>query len=152
MRAKRPIGSQPEELRPLLVVSALPLAGLVLSLLAIWIAAMPGPQHSVSLDITGCFPRPGVEESVVHTIEIDFDGSMLWDGQAMPSRAALEARLQAVGALALSDQPEVHVKPHKQAGYGAVTAVLAAVQRHGVRKMGLIGSDFAVIQSGCVAI
>lgn len=128
-------------------VNTTPLAGVVLSLLAVWIVAIPDPQHTISLDITGSCGGPIAVEPVVHTVTIDFDGTVFWDGQALPGRAALDARMQAVAALAPADQAEVHIQPHKLASYGDVTAVLGSVQRNGVRKMGLIGSDFSVVQS-----
>lgn len=131
----------------MMTVNTAPLAGVVLSLLAAWIVAIPNPLHVISLDITGGCGGPVTVEPVVHTVVIDFDDTVSWDDQTLPSRAALDARMRAVGALALADQPEVHIKPHRLAGYGAVTAVMGSVQRNGVRKMGLVGSDFSVFQA-----
>jgi biopolymer transport protein ExbD len=43
--------------------------------------------------------------------------------------------------VALPDPPEVHLRPHKAVEYEAVTRVLAAAQRVGVRKLGVIGNE-----------
>jgi biopolymer transport protein ExbD len=48
---------------------------------------------------------------VVVTIDIDFDGTILWNGEALPTREALQAKL--VQAAAQADQPEVHVRPEQ---------------------------------------
>lgn len=147
MSTNLPSRSQHADPEFMMIVNTAPLAGVVLSVLAAWIVAIPNPLHAISLDITGSCGGPLTAEPVVHTVVIDFDDTVSWDDQALPSRAALDARMQAVGALAPADQPEVHIKPHGQAGHGAVTEVIGSVQRNGVRKMGLIGSDFSVIQS-----
>jgi biopolymer transport protein ExbD len=133
--------------QPLLTLNMTPFAGVVLSLLAVWIAALPPPLHAVSLDITGHCGGSIDVEPVIHILRVDFDGTVSWNGEILSSRAALDARLQAVAAVAMTNQVELHVQPHKLADFGAVTAVLAAAQRNGVRKLGLIGEDFTVLPS-----
>lgn len=137
--------SQDPDPQPLSTLSMTPLAGAVLSLPAVWIVALPAPLHAVSLDITGHCGGPIDVEPVIHTLGIDFDGTVSWNDEILSSRAALDARLQAVAAAAMSHQVEVRVQPHKRADFGTVTAVLASAQRHGVRQLGLIGEDFAVL-------
>ena len=39
------------------------------------------------------------------------------------------------------DQSEVHIKPNKLVDYGSVAAVMAAAQRLGVKKMGMVGNE-----------
>ena len=39
------------------------------------------------------------------------------------------------------DQSEVHIKPNKLAEYGSVATVMAAAQRLGVKKMGMVGNE-----------
>ena len=60
------------------------------------------------------------------TIDIDFDGTVLWNGEAVPDRAALEARCRQ--AAAQPDQPEVHLRPNKLVEYKSVAEV------HGQRR------------------
>ena len=75
----------------------------------------------------------------VVTIDIDFDGTVLWNGVAIPDRAALEAKLSEAAAAA--DQPEVHLRPNKLVEYKSVATVLASAQRLGVTKLGLVGNE-----------
>ena len=84
-------------------------------------------------------PPPPVKEPVVVTIDIDFDGTVLWNGEALADRATLESRLSQAGAQA--DQPEVHIRPNKLVEYKAVATVLASAQRLGVSKLGMVGNE-----------
>ena len=64
---------------------------------------------------------------------------MSWNGEAVPDRGQLEARLSQ--AAALPDQPEVHIRPNKLVEYKSVAAVLASAQRLGVTKLGMVGNE-----------
>jgi biopolymer transport protein ExbD len=44
-------------------------------------------------------------------------------------------------AAAVADQPEIHLRPDRRAKYDSVAGVLAAAQRHGLAKVGLVGSE-----------
>lgn len=141
--------------RPLLAVSVAPLVGVLLALLAIWIAAVPAPTHAIDVAINDGCPESGEPKPVgpaVH-IAIDFDDAFYWDGQLIPSRAALSAKMRDIGALSWDRQVEVHIRPNALASYGAVIAVLAAAQRNGVRKMDLNGLPWSrSIDWNCIAI
>ena len=39
-----------------------------------------------------------------------------------------------------AEQAEVHIQPHRRAKYGVVAHVMAAAQRQGMKKMGIVGS------------
>ena len=73
------------------------------------------------------------------TIDIDFDGTVFWNGEAVPDHPALEARLAATAAL--PDQPEVHLRPNKLVEYKSVAGVMASAQRLGVTKLGMVGNE-----------
>jgi biopolymer transport protein ExbD len=75
----------------------------------------------------------------VVTIDVDFDGTIFWNGDLVPDKAALEARL--IEAAARPVQPEVHLRPNKLAEYKDVAAVMAVAQRLGVTKLGLVGNE-----------
>ena len=73
------------------------------------------------------------------TIDVDFDGTVFWNGDIVADQAALEERLAEVAALPV--QPEVHLRPNKLAEYKDVAAVMASAQRLGVTKLGLVGNE-----------
>ena len=75
---------------------------------------------------------------VVITIEVDFDGTILWNGEQV-DRPTLDAKFQSAAALPV--QPEFHLRPNKLVTYKHVAHVMAAAQRDGITKIGLIGAE-----------
>ena len=124
---------------PLMEVNTTPLIDVMLVLLVMLIITIPIQLHSVNLDMPPPSKNPPPTDPVVHEVAIDFDGTVFWDGSALPNLAALEVKLSEV--VAVPDQPEVHIKPNKLAEYGNVAAVMASAQRLGVKKMAMVGNE-----------
>jgi len=116
-----------------------PLIDVMLVLLIMLIITIPIQLHSVNLNMPTGNPPPPTAPPVVVTIDIDFDGTVFWNGEVLPDRAALEARLANTAAMA--DQPEVHLRPNKLVEYKAVAMVMASAQRLGVTKLGMVGNE-----------
>ncbi|MBC7992198.1 MAG: biopolymer transporter ExbD [Rhizobacter sp.] len=116
-----------------------PLIDVMLVLLIMLIITIPIQLHSVNLNMPSGTPPPPTAPPVIVTIDIDFDGTIFWNGEAMSDRAALEARL--MNTAAMPDQPEVHLRPNKLVEYGAVAMVMASAQRLGVTKLGMVGNE-----------
>lgn len=128
-----------EPLPPQLRGAMAPLSAVVLSLVALWIAAMPNPTHSVAVNVGGCgLGAPIPHKAVVHTVSVDFDNVIWWDGELVKGPAVLDARMQSIGSQPWDTQAEVHLRPSQIAGYGAVLGILASAQRNNVRKIGVI--------------
>jgi len=120
-------------------INTTPLIDVMLVLNIMLIITIPVQLHSVNLNMPVGTPPPPLKEPVVVTIDIDFDGTVLWNGESVPDRGALEARLSR--AAAEPDQPEVHIRPNKLVEYKSVATVLASAQRLGVTKLGMIGNE-----------
>ena len=120
-------------------INTTPLIDVMLVLLIMLIITIPIQLHSVNLNMPAGNPPPPTAEPVVVTIDIDFDGTVLWNGEALADRPALEAKL--AQAAALPDQPEVHIRPNKLVEYKSVATVLASAQRLGVTKLGMVGNE-----------
>ena len=120
-------------------INTTPLIDVMLVLLVMLIITIPIQLHTVNLNMPAGNPPPPTKEPVVVTIDIDFDGTILWNGEALPTREALQAKL--VQAAAQPDQPEVHVRPNKLVEYKYVAEVLAESQRLGVSKLGMVGNE-----------
>jgi biopolymer transport protein ExbD len=75
---------------------------------------------------------------VVKTIDVDFDGTISWNGEVV-TLAGLDVKLTEVAAT--PNQPEVHLRPNKLVAYKTVAAVMAAAQRLGVTKIGMVGNE-----------
>jgi biopolymer transport protein ExbD len=120
-------------------INTTPLIDVMLVLLIMLIITIPIQLHSVNLNMPAGNPPPPTKEPVVVTVDIDFDGTVLWNGEALADRRALEERLQR--AAAEPDQPEVHIRPNKLVEYKSVATVLASAQRLGVTKLGMVGNE-----------
>ena len=116
-----------------------PLIDVMLVLIIMMIMTIPIQNHSVSLNMPVGTPPPPTVEPVVVTINVDFDGTIVWDGVVVPNRAEWEAKLSAIAAK--QPQDEVHLGPHKMVEYKYVAAVLASAQRLGVTNIGLVGNE-----------
>ena len=123
---------------PMMDVNTTPLIDVMLVLLVMLIITIPIQLHSVNLDMPPPNRNTPPTPPVVHEVFIDFDGSLSWDG-AVITQGDLESKLTSVAAEA--DQPEVHIKPNKLVDYGAVAHVMASAQRHGVKKMAMVGAE-----------
>ena len=120
-------------------INTTPLIDVMLVLIIMLIITIPVQLHAVNLNLPTGTPPPPAKPPVVATIDIDIDGTVLWDGVALAGRPALEARLH--DAAAQAEQPEVHIRPNKLVEYRSVAMVLAAAQRAGVTKLGMVGNE-----------
>ena len=132
-------GNGPGEPEPMMDINTTPLIDVMLVLIIMLIITIPVQLHSVNLNMPAGNPPPPVKEPVVVTIDVDFDGTILWNGEALPTRQALQVKLH--DAAVQPDQPEVHVRPNKLVEYKYVAEVLAEAQRLGVSKLGMVGNE-----------
>jgi biopolymer transport protein ExbD len=130
-------GSQDPEV--MIDINTTPLIDVMLVLLVMLIITIPIQLHSVNLNMPIGTPPPQTEKPPVITVDVDFDGTVYWNGEVVPNRAELEAKL--MDAAARPVQPEVHLRPNKLAEYKDVAAVMASAQRLGVTKLGLVGNE-----------
>ena len=120
-------------------INTTPLIDVMLVLLIMLIITIPIQTHAVKLNMPVGAPPPVAAPPEVVTIEIDFDGTLIWNGQVLADRSELEARLRAAASAPV--QPEVHLRPNKLVKYASVAMVMASAQRLGVTKIGLIGNE-----------
>ncbi len=132
-------GSSSGDPEVMMDINTTPLIDVMLVLIIMLIITIPVQLHSVNLNMPAGNPPPPTKDPVVVTIDVDFDGTILWNGEALPSREALQSKL--AQAAALPDQPEVHVRPNKLVEYKYVAEVLAESQRLGVSKLGMVGNE-----------
>lgn len=116
-----------------------PLIDVMLVLLVMLIITIPIQTHAVKLNMPVGANTPPPAPPIVIRIDVDFDGTVLWNGEALADRPVLEDRLRAV--VGSADQPEIHLRPNKLAKYEHVAMVMASAQRLGVTKLGLIGNE-----------
>jgi len=132
-------GAKNADPEPMMEMNMTPLIDVMLVLIIMLIITIPKANHSVNLNMPVGTPPPPLKDPVVVTIDVDFDGTILWDNVIVPDRPSLEAKLVEVAAQA--DQPEVHLRPNKLVSYKVVAGVMASAQRLGVTKIGLVGNE-----------
>ncbi|WP_096703502.1 biopolymer transporter ExbD [Magnetospirillum sp. 15-1] len=120
-------------------INTTPLIDVMLVLLIMLIITIPLQTHSVRLDMPDGPPPPATVLPEVARIDIDPQGLIRWNGEPVPDRADLEARLHQAATAA--NPPEVHVRPDKAVAYSHVAGVMAAAQHQGVTKLGVVGAE-----------
>jgi len=116
-----------------------PLIDVMLVLIIMLIITIPIQNHAVNLNMPNGTPPPQLVQPTVVNIDIDFDGTILWNGEVIADHASLEDHMRAVAAI--PDQPEMHLRPNKLVAYKTVASVMAAAQRLGVTKIGMVGNE-----------
>jgi biopolymer transport protein ExbD len=120
-------------------INTTPLVDVLLVLLVMLIITIPIQLHAVSLEMPSpAAPQPPTEPVIVQ-LDVTPTGTFTWNGEFVANRDELESRLR--DAASLPDQPEIHLRPDARAKYEAVAAALAAAQRLGLQKIGLVGSE-----------
>ena len=120
-------------------INTTPLIDVMLVLLIMLIITIPIQTHAVKLNMPVGTPPPPTAPPEVVRLDVDFDGTIFWNGEQIPDRPALESKFR--GAAAQSVQPEFHLRPNKLVTYKHVAGVMASAQRNGVIKIGLIGAE-----------
>ena len=120
-------------------INTTPLIDVMLVLLVMLIITIPIQLHSVNLNMPIGNPPPPLVLPEVVKIDIDPSSVVYWNGLPVPDRAALEENLKAASAQAV--QPELHLRPDKNAKYAVVAGVMASAQRLGLTKIGIVGSE-----------
>jgi biopolymer transport protein ExbD len=115
-----------------------PLIDVLLVLLIMLIITIPVQTHAVVLVMPAGNPPPPTPPPVVVSIDVDFDGTLIWNGETV-DRPGLDARLAAAAAEPV--QPEIHVKPNKLVTYKYVAGVMASVQHHGLTNLAIVGNE-----------
>jgi biopolymer transport protein ExbD len=123
---------------PMMDINMTPLIDVMLVLLIMFIITIPVMTHAVKLDMPRATNAPSTAQPVVINLEIDFDGTVLWNGTAVEYEA-LEGYFRREAAN--DPQPELHIRPSKRAKYDVVARVLASAQRNGMRKIGFVGNE-----------
>ena len=131
------IGSGGED-EPMMDINMTPLIDVMLVLLIMFIITIPVMTHAVKLDMPRASNAPSTVQPVVINLEIDFDGTVLWNGTPV-EYDSLDGYFRREAAN--DPQPELHIRPSKRAKYDVVARVLASAQRNGMRKIGFVGNE-----------
>jgi biopolymer transport protein ExbD len=133
------VGEGGTEAEPMMDINMTPLIDVLLVLLVMFIITIPVMTHAVKLDMPRPTNQPAEQvDPVVIQLEIDFDGTVLWNGTPV-TLESLDVYFRRESAN--DPQPELHIRPNKRASYDVVARVLAAAQRNGLLKIGFVGNE-----------
>jgi biopolymer transport protein ExbD len=132
------VGSGGGEAEVMVDINTTPLIDVMLVLLIMLIITIPIQTHAVKLNMPVGNPPPPTTPPEVVKLDVDFDGTVLWNGEQVET-ASLDQRF--VGAASQPIQPEFHLRPNKLVTYKYVAHVMASAQRNGITKIGLVGAE-----------
>ena len=117
-------------------INTTPLIDVMLVLLIMFIITIPVMTHAVKLDMPRPTdaPPPPVRPEVID-VEIDFDGTILWNGTPV-GIDAIEGYFRTEAQK--DPQPELHLRPDKRSRYDVTARVLASAQRNRMKKIGFV--------------
>jgi biopolymer transport protein ExbD len=121
-------------------INTTPLIDVMLVLLIVLIFSIPIMTHAVKLDMPQANnPPPPDQRPEVIDLEIDFDGTVVWNGTVVPNIETLESYFRTEARK--DPQPEMHLRPDRRAKYDNVARVLAAAQRNRMKKIGFVNTS-----------
>ena len=121
-------------------INTTPLIDVMLVLLVTLIVSLPIMTHAVKLDMpqNNNAPPPDQRPDVID-LEIDFDGTVVWNGTVVQSLNQLEGYFHEEAVK--QPQPEIHLQPDRRAKYDYVAKVLASAQRNRMKKIGFVNTS-----------
>jgi biopolymer transport protein ExbD len=121
-------------------INTTPLIDVMLVLLIVLIFSIPIMTHAVKLDMPQANnPPPDQIRPEVIDLEVDFDGTVVWNGTVVPNIETLESYFRTEARK--DPQPEMHLRPDRRAKYDYVARVLAAAQRNRMKKIGFVNTS-----------
>jgi biopolymer transport protein ExbD len=121
-------------------INTTPLIDVMLVMLIMLIITLPIMTHAVKLDMPQANqpPPPTDQRPEVIDLEIDFDGTIVWNGTVVPNINQLEGYFRTEADK--DPQPEIHLRPDRRALYDVVAKVLAAAQRNRMKRIGFVNT------------
>ena len=113
-------------------INTTPLIDVMLVLLVTLIITLPLMTHAVKLKLPQT--APSSDQAKVIRLDIDFDGTVAWNGTPVADTEHLESYFRAEARK--DPQPEIQVSADRRVKYDFVAKVLASAQRNGMIKMG----------------
>ena len=113
-------------------VNTTPLIDVMLVLLVMMIMTLPTQTHLINLDLPRVSPAGSLPPSI--SIDIDPDGTIVWNDQPLSGIDALEAHFREESRK--YPQAQIRLRPSATAKYDVVANVMASAQRNGMKRTG----------------
>jgi biopolymer transport protein ExbD len=113
-------------------VNTTPLIDVMLVLLVMLIMTLPTQTHLVNMDLPSTPSRATPPPTIY--IDIDPDGTIVWNSQPLSGIGALEAHFREESSR--YPQAQIQLRPSPLARYDVVANVMASAQRNDMARMG----------------
>jgi biopolymer transport protein ExbD len=120
-------------------INTTPLIDVLLVLLVALVVSLPLMTHAVKIDLPRAPPAPQAVQPEVIDLDVDFDGTVAWNGTTLSSSLQLESYLRA--AARQDPQPEIHLRADRNVKYDSVAKLLASAQRNGLKRIGFVDTS-----------
>jgi biopolymer transport protein ExbD len=120
-------------------INTTPLIDVMLVLLIMLIITIPLQLHAIDLKLPVQVPAAQIQPHIVE-ISIDTEGAIRWNEQLLSNDESLNALLKNA-AHTPEDQPDIHIRAHALVRYETVASLLANAQRHGLKKLSIVGTE-----------
>ena len=122
-------------------INTTPLIDVLLVLIVTLVITLPMMTQAVKLDLPQSPSAASTPPEVIN-LDIDFDGTVEWNGSPVANLQQLEGYFRAESQK--SPQPEIHLRPDPYVKYDVVAKILAAAQRNQLTKLGFVNdTEFA---------
>ena len=128
---------------PMMEINTTPLIDVMLVLIIVLIMSIPVMTHNTKLDMPQTNNPPPPERPEVIQIDIDFDGTIVWNQTVVSGIPQLESFFRSARQSAEAagrPQPEIHLRPDRRSRYETTALVMAAAQRNRMQKMGFVNT------------
>jgi biopolymer transport protein ExbD len=119
-------------------INITPLIDVMLVLLVTLIVSLPIMTHAVKLDLPQTPPSAQKTRPDVINLDIDFDGTVVWNGTAIAGLQQLDSYLHSEAQK--DPQSEIHLRADRRVKYDYVAKVLASAQHNRMKKIGFVNT------------
>ncbi len=119
-------------------INTTPLIDVMLVLLVMLIITIPIQLHAINMDMPVGKPPTNQPKPDKVQIDIDAQSALFWQGLPVSAPELEQDMLQMAQ---LQPQPEVHIRPNKNARYAVFAHVISTARRKGLTKIAVIGSE-----------
>lgn len=131
-------GGSSTEPEVLIDINTTPLIDVLLVLLIMLIITIPMQFHAVNMNMPVGTPPTPKAPPVIVKIDVGRAGEVKLDGKVY-GLSDLEMKFKSMAKEV--NQPEIHLRPDGQSNYESVSGVMAAAQRQGLTKIGIVGNE-----------
>ena len=127
---------------PMADINVTPLVDVMLVLLIIFMITVPMLSHKIPIDLPQPTPPPPVPPPPPPEpikLSVQSGGQLFWNDEPV-TEEALQAQLRVIGSKPKDQQPELDIKPDRNAKYQLVATVMADAKNAGMVKIGFVSS------------